>query len=166
MVPRQPPPPAVNIELAFEEMSHPELSRVVHWTCRLGPEANRLWVDDVRRRNKHGSPVYWHTCRALVSFLQSTYRGGSWPGFQRRPTGEATLRGIEFSGHQFELAELVSHILHAAGPTHSEADTLWDDLLAYEAVDQLGRDPYRREAQLLDFFLSSLPESRQEHIGS
>ena len=104
MVPRLPYAPPVNIELTFEEMSHPELNRLVHWTRRLGPEANQRWVDDTRRRNKHNNPVYWHTCRALVSFLQSTCRGGFWPGFQRSPTGEATLRGVEFSGHQFVLA--------------------------------------------------------------
>ena len=164
MIPRLPPEPQINMALMFTEMAHPELCRLVHWTLRTGPDANRWWEDDTKRRHKHHRPPYWHSSQALAAFLQSIYRWGYWPGFERSSTGEASLRGIRFSGHQYELAELICHIIRAAGPEQSEADTLWDTLLDDNGVHQVGRDPHRHEVQLLDSFLGSLPDSLCGHI--
>ena len=150
MLPRRPPPlPAFDSGREFGRMSQADLARLIDYTCRLGPQANQLWMRDTRMRHKAKFPLRHQPSDDMATFLRNTYRNQRW----EPETHLDVIPG--FDGYQREFASLVNHVLQesrAPGNLRNE----WHAHLAAWTVEEQGFDPRRHGVRLLDAFLGAL----------
>ena len=105
MLPRRSPLPALDSGREFGRMSQADLALLIDYTCRLGPQANRVWMRDTHMRHKAKVPLRHQSGDDMVTFLRNTYRSQRWEP-------ERHLDAIPgFDGYQHEFASLVNHVL-------------------------------------------------------